>query len=303
MKPGYDRPLYILAFDHRTSFERKLFGIEGTPSADDRRRLAEAKQIILDGLLASTDAAAPGTVGALTDEENGADAARAAKANGLVLAMAAERSSVPEFDFEYGQDFARHIEAFEPDFVKVLTRYNPDGDREMNRRQAERLARLSDWLAPRTTRYLFELIVPPEAEQLAAVGSDGERFAEELRPDLVVRAIGELQAAGVEPDVWKVEGLDAAEDCRRVAAAARADGRDGVGCVVLGAGADEATVAHWLRQAASVEGFIGFAIGRTIFWDALRGWLEGRTDRDTAVEEIAANYRATVDLYTSAAVA
>jgi myo-inositol catabolism protein IolC len=303
MKPGYDRPLYILAFDHRTSFERKLFGIEGTPSADDRRRLAEAKQIILDGLLASTDAAAPGTVGALTDEENGADAARAAKANGLVLAMAAERSSVPEFDFEYGEDFARHIEAFEPDFVKVLTRYNPDGDREMNRRQAERLARLSDWLAPRTTRYLFELIVPPEAEQLAAVDSDGERFAEELRPDLVVRAIGELQAAGVEPDVWKVEGLNAAEDCRRVAAAARADGRDGVGCVVLGAGADEATVAHWLRQAASVEGFIGFAIGRTIFWDALRGWLEGRTDRDTAVEEIAANYRATVDLYTSAAVA
>jgi myo-inositol catabolism protein IolC len=303
MSPGYDRSLYILAFDHRTSFERKLYGIDGTPTPDDRRRLAEGKRIILDGLLAAAGAAPPGTVGALTDEENGADAAREAKANGLVLAMAAEKSSVPEFDFEYGEGFGRHIEAFEPDFVKVLVRYNPDGDRAMNRRQAERLARLSDWLAPRTTKYLFELIVPPEPEQLAALESDAERFAVEMRPELVVRAIGELQTAGVEPDVWKVEGLGSAEDCQRVADAARAGGRDHVGCVVLGAGADEATVAHWLRQAAGVEGFIGFAIGRTIFWDALRGWLDGRTDREAAVQEIAANYRATVDLYTSQAVA
>jgi myo-inositol catabolism protein IolC len=75
-----------------------------------------------------------------------------------------------------------------------------------------------------------------------------------------------------------------------------------VGCVVLGAGADDATVAHWLRQAAGVEGFIGFAIGRTIFWDALRGWLDGRIDREGAVREIAANYRATVELYAGAAV-
>jgi myo-inositol catabolism protein IolC len=303
MTPGYDNPLYILAFDHRTSLQRKLFGIEGTPTAEERAKLAEAKQITLDGLVAAADAAPRGTVGALIDEENGAAAARASKGKGVLLAMSAEKSSVPEFDFEYGEDFAAHIEAFEPDFVKVLTRYNPDGDREMNRRQAERLARLSDWLAPRPTKYLFELIVPAEAGQLVAVDSDAERFAAELRPDLVVRAIGELQAAGVEPDVWKVEGLDTAEQCRRVAAAARAGGRDHVGCIVLGAGADEATVAHWLREAAVVDGFIGFAIGRTIFWEALRGWLEGRKTREDAVEEIAGNYRATVELFTGAAVA
>jgi myo-inositol catabolism protein IolC len=303
MTPGYDNPLYILAFDHRTSLQRKLFGIEGTPTADERAKLAEAKQITLDGLVTAADAAPPGTVGALVDEENGAAAARASKGKGVLLAMSAEKSSVPEFDFEYGEDFAAHIEAFEPDFVKVLTRYNPDGDREMNRRQAERLARLSDWLAPRPTKYLFELIVPAEAGQLAAVDGDAERFAAELRPDLAVRAIGELQAAGVEPDVWKVEGLDTADQCRRIAAAARAGGRDRVGCIVLGAGADEATVAHWLREAAVVDGFIGFAIGRTIFWEALRGWLEGRKTREDAVEEIAGNYRATVELFTGAAVA
>jgi myo-inositol catabolism protein IolC len=286
--PGYDQPLYILAFDHRTSFQTKLFGIAGTPTPDERERIREAKRIILDGLLAAADAAPPGTVGALVDEENGAAVARAAKEHGLPVAMAAERSSVPEFDFEYGEDFARHIEDFEPDFVKILARYNPEGDRELNRRQAERLARLSDYLGPRDTKYLFELIVPLAPDRQSA------------RSRLVAAAIGELQAAGVEPDIWKVEGLDSVADFRLVAEAARAGGRDDVGCVVLGAGADEATVANWLRQAAAVDGFIGFAIGRTIFWDALTGWLAREHDRETAVDMIAGNYRRTIELYEGA---
>jgi myo-inositol catabolism protein IolC len=303
VNPGYDKPLYILAFDHRTSFQTKLFAIEGTPTPAESERIREAKRIILDGLLVAAESAPAGTVGALVDEENGAAVAREAKRLGLPFAMAAEKSSVPEFDFEYGDDFARHIEAFEPDFVKILARYNPEGDRELNRRQAERLARLSDYLAPRTTKYLFELIVPPEPHQLAALDSDSERFATELRPQLAAAAIAELHEAGVEPDIWKVEGLDSAEDCRLVADAARAGGRDDVACVVLGAGADDATVAHWLRQAATVDGFVGFAIGRTIFWDALKGWLAGDTDRETAVETIADNYRRTIDLYESATAA
>jgi myo-inositol catabolism protein IolC len=280
MTPGYDRPLYILAFDHRTSFQTKLFGIAGEPTAADRERMAEAKLIILDGLLAVAEDMPDDVLGALTDEERGADAARAAKARGLTLALAAEKSSQPEFEFEYGEDFGAHIEAFGPDFVKVLVRYDPDGD---NAAQAARLARLSRWLAPREPKLLFELLVP---------GRTAERVA---------TAIAELQAAGVEPDVWKVEGMEAAADYRVVAEAARAGGRDQVGLVVLGAGADEETVAHWLREAAGVEGFIGFAIGRTIFWDALTGWLRGAIDRDEAVATIAGNYRRTIELYAAAA--
>jgi myo-inositol catabolism protein IolC len=280
MTPGYDRPLYILAFDHRTSFQTKLFGIAGEPTAADRERMAEAKAIILDGLFAVADEVPDETLGALTDEEHGARAARLARERGLTLAMAAEKSSRPEFDFEYGEDFAAHIEAFAPDFVKVLVRYDPAAD---NRRQAARLARLSDWLAPRAPKLLFELLVPDRT------------------PERVVTAITELQAAGVEPDVWKVEGMDSAADYRAVAEAARAGGRDEVGLVVLGAGADEATVAQWLREAAGVEGFIGFAIGRTIFWDAITGWLRGTSSREAAVEAIAGNYRRTIELYAAAA--
>jgi 6-phosphofructokinase/myo-inositol catabolism protein IolC len=301
VSPGYDRPLYILAFDHRTSFQTKLFGIEGTPTPEDTARMRDAKGIILDGLLTAAESAPPGTVGALVDEETGSDAAREAKRRGLPFAMCAEKSSVPEFDFEFGEAFARHVEAFEPDFVKILARYNPEGDRELNRRQAERLARLSDYLAPRETKYLFELIVPPEPHQLAALESDSDRYAIEMRPQLVATAIAELQQAGVEPDIWKVEGLETADDCKLVADAARAGDRDDVACVVLGAGADEATVAHWLRQAAAVDGFVGFAIGRTIFWDALKAWLAGDIDRETAVEKIADNYRSSIELFESAA--
>ena len=301
MSLGYDRPLYILAFDHRTSFQTKLFGISGAPTPADRERMAEAKLIILDGLLAVAESTPSDILGALTDEEYGARAARAARARGLTLAMSAEKSSQPEFELEYGDRFAAHIEAFEPDFVKVLVRYNPEGDRAMNDRQAARLAQLSAWLAPRTPKFLFELIVPPEPAQLVARESEPESFAAELRAGLVATAIGELHAAGVEPDVWKVEGLETAADYRTVADAARAGGRDRVGCVVLGSGADEETVAHWLREAAGVEGFIGFAIGRTIFWDAISGWLAGTVDRDGAVEAIAANYRRTIELYTRAA--
>jgi 6-phosphofructokinase/myo-inositol catabolism protein IolC len=300
MSLGYDRPLYILASDHRTSFQTKLFGIDGTPSDAEREMMAEAKRIILNGLLSAAETAEAGAVGTLMDEEYGASAARAAKENGLVLALAAEKSSQAEFELEYGDEFAEHIEAFEPDFVKVLVRYNPEGDAEMNRRQAARLADLSSWLAPRETKFLFELIVPPERSQLAELESEPESFATELRPRLTATAIAELQAAGVEPDVWKVEGMNSPDDYRLVADAARAGGRDKVGCVVLGAGADEATVAHWLREAAGVDGFIGFAIGRTIFWEPLSQWIAGSLDADAAAAVIGDNYRRTIELYGSA---
>ena len=94
--------------------------------------------------------------------------------------------------------------------------------------------------------------------------------------------------------------MTSADDYRLVADAARADGRDEVGCVVLGAGADEATVAHWLEEAAQVDGFIGFAIGRTIFWEPISQWRDGSIDADTAATLIAENYRRTVELYAGA---
>jgi myo-inositol catabolism protein IolC len=302
MSLGYDRNLYMLAFDHRASFQKGLFGIDGTPSPEEAARIAESKRIIYEGLLHGIAGGAPREwAGLLVDEHFGAAVARAAKQEGLTLAMPVEKSGQNEFDFEYGDDFPAHIEAFDPDFTKVLVRYNPEGDAEMNRRQLARLKLLSDWLHDHDRKFLFELLVPAEPAQLARVDGDQERYDLEIRPGLVVRCIEEAQAGGVESDIWKIEGLDRREDCERVVAQARAGGRDRVSCIVLGRGANEERVIRWLKVGAVVPGFIGFAVGRTIWWDPLKGWVAGETDAESAAQTIGANYRRMVEAYEAAA--
>ena len=296
---GYDRPLYILPFDHRGSFETKMFGWSGALSADQTAQIAAAKRVIYDGLKSAIAAGVPkATAGVLVDEQFGAAILRDAAANGLTTACPAEKSGQEEFDFEYGDDFAAHIEAFHPTFCKVLVRYNPAGDAALNRTQAARLKRLSDYLrTANRSRFMFELLVPPEKTQLAALGGDAKAYDVSLRPKLMVQAIEALQDAGVDPDVWKIEGLDRREDCERIVAAARRGGRDRVGCIVLGRGEDDRKVHEWLDIAAGVPGFIGFAVGRTDFWEPLVGFRAGKLTRDAAVSEIARRYREFVDIF------
>jgi myo-inositol catabolism protein IolC len=303
MKLGYDGNLYILAFDHRGSFIKR-FGIEGNPTAEDIQRFADGKHLIFEGIEVALDRGAdPAVTGALVDEQFGGQTQvpEEAKARRIKLAMPVEKSGQKEFDFEYGDEFGAHIERYDPDFSKVLVRYNPGGDVEMNARQAERLRRLSVWLHEHDRKFLFELLVPAEEDQLAAVDGDSDRYDAELRPELMTRAIGELRESGVEPDIWKIEGVDEQADCERIAAKCREGGRDGVVCVVLGRGADNDKVDHWLREAAPVEGYVGFAIGRSIWGDPLKGWIDGDLSRDDAASRIAENYLRFLDVYRAAA--
>lgn len=220
-----------------------------------------------------------------------------------MTACPAEKSGQEEFDFEYGEEFAKHIEAFQPTFCKVLVRYNPEGDPVLNRRQSARLNRLSEYLSGESrSKFLFELLVPPEKSQLDSVRGDKKAYDLELRPQLMVEAIRQLQDAHVEPDVWKIEGLDRREDCEKIVAVARQEGRDRVGCIVLGRGEDDKKVREWLVTAAGVPGFIGFAVGRTTFWEPLVSWRAGKITRDAAVAEIARRYREFVDIFEGARV-
>ena len=222
MKPGYDKKLYILAFDHRGSFQKKFFGIEGDPDAEQTAIIADAKHLIFEGLLQAVSAGADAEeTGVLVDEQFGSTVPAEAREKGLILAMPAEKSGQPTFDFEYGDDFGEHIERFSPDFTKVLVRYNPDGDAEANREQLGKLLRLSQWLRSKDRKFLFELLVPAEEAQLASVGGDGERYDAELRPELMRRAIAEIQDAGIEADIWKIEGVDERSDCEMLVAQAR----------------------------------------------------------------------------------
>jgi len=297
---GYDRPLYILAFDHRSSFE-EMATKAGVPESERDERIRQAKQVIFAGFELVVNRGAPrDAAGVLVDEQYGAEVARAARQRGYILAMPVEKSGQKIFDFEYGDQFGEHIQAFDPTFAKALVRYNPEDPAESKQIQLERLKRLHDWLRERDRKFLLELLVPATKAQLERVGGDSERYDREVRPDLTLQAIDEFYAAGVVPDVWKIEGLDRREDCERMAAKVRSGGRDQVSCVVLGRGADPARVDHWLRMGAGVPGYIGFAIGRTLWWEGVQGFLNGTLSRDQAAEKIAANYLRAINLFVEA---
>src|SRR5205823_5993275 len=110
MGRGYHGRLFLLAFDHRGSFQKTFFGVEGEPNAEQTGTIADAKQVIYHGMLRSLQEGVPrDEAGVLVDEQFGADVARRAKDEGLLLAMPVERSGQHEFDFEYGEDFGAHI--------------------------------------------------------------------------------------------------------------------------------------------------------------------------------------------------
>jgi myo-inositol catabolism protein IolC len=299
MALGYDGKLYILAFDHRGSFQKKMFGIEGDPTPEQTDTISDAKRLIFEGMVEAVNRGAEaGATGVLVDEQFGGNIPELAREHGLKLAMPVEKSGQDEFDFEYGEQFGAHIEKFNPDFSKVLVRYNPDGDAEMNERQLGRLKQLSDWLHDHDRRFLFELLVPATDEQLESVDGDSDRYDGELRPELMRRAIEGIQNGGIEVDIWKIEGVDSGEDAEMLAEQTRSGpGREGVACVVLGRGASTEKVEHWLQAASPVDGFVGFAIGRSIWWDALKGWLSDELEREAAAAQIAENYLHFIDVY------
>jgi myo-inositol catabolism protein IolC len=293
MTPG--SRLYILAVDHRSSFEKMV--------GHDIDTLLAAKRLVWQGFLdAVAQGAPPDAAGILIDEQYGSGIAREARERGVVFAMPVEKTGRDEFEFEHGDAFGEAIEEYAPTYAKALVRCNPEGDDELNRRQVARLRRLSDWLRAHDRRFMFELLVPPTDAQLASVEGSRDRFDADVRPELMLRAIEAVQDAGVEPDLWKIEGVDEREACRAIAAMARRDGRDGVGCLVLGRGASVERVDDWLRAGACVDGYVGFAVGRSIFGDAVREFAADPAGSDTrrGAEDISARYRRFIAVYEEA---
>src|SRR3984893_10341369 len=234
MTRGYDKPLYFLPFDHRGSFKTGMFGWKGALTVEQTVQIAATKQVIYDGFKTAVAAGlCSEEAGILVDEQFGAAILYDARAEGYVTACPAEKSGQEEFDFEYGEDFAKHIEAFQPTFCKVLVRYNPEGDQALNTRQVARLKRLSEYLHSKgRSLFMFELLVPAEKTQIARLQGDKKAYDLELRPRLMVETIEHLQYAGVESDVWKIEGLDRRKDCEKVVAAARRGDREKVGGII-----------------------------------------------------------------------
>jgi len=292
------KELLLLAFDHRASFLEKMFGIKGRPpTPQENLQIDDYKKMIFEGFRLATRKKVPKDIaGLLVDEEFGTAVLREAKKEGFSFAMPCEKSGQDEFDFDYGEDFAKHIEKFDPTFVKVLVRYNPEGDPAMNKRQLQRLKRLSDYLIGAKRTFLFELIVPATSSQLAKLGGAKEKYDLELRPKLMVESLKEIQDVGVEPAIWKLEGVDKPSDAKAVVKQAQTGGRK-VGVITLGRGESKEKVQEWLTVGAKIPGIIGFAVGRTIFWNPLADFKAGKINRQQAVEQIANTYVEFTDLW------
>jgi 5-dehydro-2-deoxygluconokinase len=301
---GYDRPLFVQPFDHRGSFTKTYFGFKGLPKIDaaeeQHLQVSEAKTVIYRGLLKAIDmGVARHTVGILVDAQFGAHIIADAKSKGIPAAVCVEKSGQNVFDFEYGPRWADHIRFIGPDIVKVLVRFHPADDATANYAQMARLKLLSDYIHSTDDYYLiFELLVPAVTDDEKQAG---DRYDTELRPRRMVEAIKMIQDFGIEPDIWKIEGLDRREDAEEVATQVRSnDERKRAGCIILGRGSNKEKVHEWLEIAAPVPGFIGFAVGRTNFSDPLKRFLENRNEEDVAIEAIARNYKECVDIWQKA---
>ena len=296
---GYSQDLYILAFDHRGTITKGLLGVEGRePTQDEANKVSEMKQIIFDGFLKANEYGITGGDPAiLVDETFGQEVQQKAKEMNIKFAAPVEKSGQKVFDFEYGDQFGEKINEVGADFVKILVRRNPDDEEEIRETQGNRIKELSDWLTENDKKFLLEFLVPATEEQLASVENDQARYDSEIRPKLAVKVVEEMRERGADPDIWKIEGLDTPEDCEKVAHAIRTGDREDVIAVVLGRGASDEKVNEWLIAGSSVEGYKGFAIGRSIFWDALKGFHEGEKSREEAVEEIAQSYLGFLSVY------
>ena len=296
---GYSNELYILAFDHRGTLTKGLLGVEGRqPTDDEASRVSSMKDIIFDGFIeAKNSGISSGDPAILVDETFGLQVQQKAKEMGIKYAAPVEKSGQKVFDFEYGDAFGEKIIEVDADFIKILVRWNPNDDIETREVQGKRIKILSDWIEENGRKFLLEFLVPATDEQLESVDGDQSRYDSEIRPKLAVQVVEEMREKGADPDIWKIEGLDTKEDCEKVATSIKDGGREDVIAVVLGRGANDEKVNQWLRAGSSVDGYKGFAIGRSIFWNSLKGWHEDQKSREEAVSEIAESYLSFISVY------
>lgn len=297
---GYNNPLYILAFDHRATFATELFKKKSKDlSADEKEQIREFKMLIYKGFKKAVDDKIPlKNAAILCDEEYGEEVLMDAKHNGIITILTIEKSGQDAFDFQY-EDFENHIEKFRPNFTKVLIKYNPKDAEEIKVLQQKNLKIISDYSHKNNYKFLLEVLVLPTKEQLEKVNGKRDEYDVKYRPELTAEVVRSLQSKGIEPDIWKLEGMDSANDYKGVIEEARSQGRKNVSVVILGRGAEEEKVEEWLKVGSQVPGVVGFAVGRTIFWDSIEKFYKGEIGKGEVIDTISQKFIHFYNIFTS----
>jgi RpiB/LacA/LacB family sugar-phosphate isomerase len=284
-------PLYILPFDHRGSF-KKIIGVQDPLTKKDVQKIKDYKQIIYSAFkkakLSKEDA------GILVDETYGKGILLSAKKKKIITCYTLEKSGQKEFFFDR-KDYRNRLSYFKPSYAKVLLRYNPAGNKAMNKRQAKKLAELTKYLKKVNVGFLLEVLEIPTEKQLKKYKTK-TNFDHKLRAKLMVKAISELQQAGVDPEIWKLEGLYKKELMQKVADQVTSFNPQ-ARIVVLGRGENEKKAAHWIKEGAKVEAVIGFAVGRTVFKQPLLDYQSKKLNKSQTIDKITHNYLHFVNIF------
>lgn len=287
------QPLYILPFDHRSSFSKNLFGYKGDLSSKQQAKISEYKEIVYRGFMEVAKSAQNAKhYGILVDQDYGNPILKDAKKRGYTVTMPVEKSGQKAFTFNYGNDFGKWIEKIKPDYVKILVRYHP-ANKDINKIQLKRLARLNDYCKKHGHKMMFELLVPAtEADMKKA--KNPANYDTKIRPIRTVQAIREIKKV-IKPELWKMEGFSKS-DWKKVL---KALGKN-TEVIILGRGQSDKKVEKWLKDAASFEQIIGFAVGRTIFFKPLEDHLAKLITKKQAISRISKNYQHYIQIWKKA---
>jgi 5-dehydro-2-deoxygluconokinase len=266
--------VYMLAADHRWQWE-EFCDARSIP----RTRIAGVKRLALDAFLIARDrVAAVGEFGALLIDEQYASAVIAdALRAGVTVGTPAEKAGA--FPLAWSSD--PFSAALTGAFVKVLVRYRPDDEEAIRAGQWEKLDALQTWCRDAGKPLVIEVLVPRRQEA-------EDEFEASGRPAMLAGFIGDAYRRGLTPAFWKIEGTLAPEGARTIDTAIAA--HPACRQIILGKAADLGTIDRWFAAAAASTTAVGFAIGRSVFWEPSAAFLSGATTAEQASADICKNY-------------
>ncbi len=282
--------LLILPSDHRSSLARDLLGATGELTNDQKKKMSLFRDIVYSGeIKVVRKYSNRKDFGVLFDEEFGSKVIKKAKRFGVVVAIPVEASGKKELELDYGDDFGQHIKKMNPDYVKVLIRYNPS-NKKINLRQLKILKKIDKFCRANDYKVMLELLVPATKNDLKKFGSQ-ENYDKKLRLEKSIKAISEMREV-IKVEIWKLEWFSRS-GWNKVARVIGDDER----MIMLGRGGNKQQVKKWLIDATSCKKVIGFAIGRTIFLQSLKDFVGKKITKRQAIDKIAGNFDFFVNIW------